>query len=78
MGFFIIKTFFLELLFYYNKSIIFVHINNLKYKKMIELIVGGFIYYMINTIDKERKVLKRVKDANKELFSDDRIKYINI
>ena len=45
---------------------------------MIELIVGGFIYYMINTIDKERKVLKRVKDANKELFSDDRIKYINI
>ena len=45
---------------------------------MIELIVGGFIYYMINTIEKERKVLKRVKDANKKLFTDDRPKYINI
>lgn len=45
---------------------------------MIELIVGGFIYYMISTIEKERKALKRVKDANKELFSDDRVKYINI
>ena len=45
---------------------------------MLELIVGGFIYYMINTIEKERRVLKRVKNAKKELFSDDRIKYINI
>ena len=45
---------------------------------MIELIVGGFIYYMVNTIEKDRKALKRVKDANKELFSDDRPKYINI
>jgi phage pi2 protein 07 len=54
------------------------HINNLKYKKMLELIIGGFIYYMINTIEKERKALKRVKDANKKLFTDDRPKYINI
>jgi hypothetical protein len=45
---------------------------------MLELIIGGFIYYMINTIEKERKVLKRVKNANKELFTDDRPKYINI
>lgn len=45
---------------------------------MLELIVGGFIYYMINTIEKEKKVLKRVKNAKKELFSDDRPKYINI
>ena len=45
---------------------------------MIEMIVGGFIYYVISTIDKERKVLKRVKDANKKLFTDDRVKYINI
>ena len=67
-----------KLLFYYNKVVIFVHINNLKYKKMLELIVGGFIYYMINTIEKERKVLRRVKDANKKLFTDDRPKYINI
>ena len=42
------------------------------------MIVGGFIYYVISTIDKERKVLKRVKDANKKLFTDDRVKYINI
>ncbi len=53
-------------------------INKLKYKKMLELIVGGFIYYMINTIEKERKVLRRVKNANKELFINDRPKYINI
>ena len=45
---------------------------------MIELIVGGFIYYMIDTIEKERKVLKRVKDANKKLFTNDSPKYINI
>ena len=67
-----------KLLFYYNKIVTFVHINNLKYKKMLELIVGGFIYYMISTIEKERKVLKRVKNANKKLFTDDRPKYINI
>ncbi len=67
-----------KLLFYYNKSIIFVHINNLKYKKMLELIVGGFIYWVISTIEKERKTLKRVKNAKKELFTDDRPKYINI
>ena len=54
------------------------YINNLKYKKMIEVILGGFIYYVINTIEKERKALKRVKDANKKLFTDDRPKYINI
>ncbi len=45
---------------------------------MLELIVGGFIYYIVNTIEKERKVLRRVKDANNELFTDDRPKYINI
>ena len=45
---------------------------------MIELILGGAIYYIINTIEKERKALKRVKDANKKLFTDDRPKYINI
>ena len=45
---------------------------------MLELIVGGFIYYMISTIEKERKALKRVKNAKKELFTDDRPKYINI
>jgi len=45
---------------------------------MLELIVGGFIYWVISTIEKERKTLKRVKDAKKELFTDDRPKYINI
>ena len=45
---------------------------------MLELIVGGFIYYVISTIEKERKALRRVKNAKKELFTDDRPKYINI
>ena len=45
---------------------------------MIEVILGGFIYWVIDTIEKERRVLKRVKDANKKLFTDDRPKYINI
>ena len=45
---------------------------------MIEAILGGFIYWIIDTIEKERKALKRVKDANKKLFTDDRPKYINI
>jgi hypothetical protein len=45
---------------------------------MIEAILGGFIYWIIDTIEKDRKALKRVKDANKKLFTDDRPKYINI
>jgi len=45
---------------------------------MLELIVGGFIYWVISTIEKERKELKRVKNAKKELFTNDRPKYINI
>ena len=30
---------------------------------MIELIVGGFIYYVINTIEKDREHMKRVKSC---------------
>ena len=45
---------------------------------MIEAILGGVIYWVISTIEKERKALKRVKNAKKELFTDDRPKYINI
>ena len=51
------------------------HINNLKYNKMIELIVGGFIYYVINTIEKDRKHMKRVKKMKETYFTDDRPKY---
>jgi hypothetical protein len=42
---------------------------------MIELIVGGFIYYVISQIEEERKIKKRLKDAKKKVFPQDRIQY---
>jgi hypothetical protein len=42
---------------------------------MIELILGGFIYWVINTIEKDRKTLKRISEAKKKLFTDDKPKY---
>ena len=45
---------------------------------MIELITGLLICYVCNTLEKERKTLKRVRDAKKELFTDDRPTYENI
>ena len=42
---------------------------------MIELIVGGFIYYVINTIEKDREHMKRVKKMKETYFTDDRPKY---
>jgi len=45
---------------------------------MIELILGSLVCYVCNVLEKERKVLKRVKNANKKLFTDDRPKYINV
>ena len=45
---------------------------------MIELITGLLICYACNVLEKERNVLRRVKKAKKELFTDDKPKYINI
>lgn len=73
MGFFIIKTFFLELLFYYNKVVIFV--ETLKQKEMIELVLGGFIYWIITKIEEERKIKKRLKDAKEKVFPQDYPQY---
>jgi hypothetical protein len=45
---------------------------------MLELIIGAILYYMVVKIDEHRKVLNRVREANKKLFSNDRPKYENI
>jgi hypothetical protein len=42
---------------------------------MIELIVGGFIYYVINTIEKDREQMQLVKKMKEKYFTDDRPKY---
>lgn len=42
---------------------------------MIELVVGGFIYYVISHIEEERKIKKRLKDAKDKVFPQDRPKY---
>ncbi|CAB5217687.1 hypothetical protein UFOVP207_17 [uncultured Caudovirales phage] len=45
---------------------------------MIELLTGLLICWICNTLEKERKTLKRIRDAKEKLFSDDRIKYENV
>lgn len=45
---------------------------------MIELVLGLVICYVCNTIEKERRTLKRVRDAKKKLFMDDRPTYQNV
>ena len=42
---------------------------------MIELILGGAIYYVISHIKEERKIKKRLKDAKDKVFPQDRIQY---
>lgn len=42
---------------------------------MIELIVGGFIYYVISHIEEERKIKKRLADAKKKVFPKDYPQY---
>ena len=42
---------------------------------MIEAILGGVIYWVISTIEKERKIKKRLKDAKDKVFPQDRPKY---
>lgn len=42
---------------------------------MIELILGGVIYYVITKIEEERKIKKRLKDAKEKVFPQDRPKY---
>ena len=42
---------------------------------MIELIVGGFIYYVISHIEEQRKIKKRLKDAKKKVFPQDYPQY---
>ena len=42
---------------------------------MIELVLGGFIYWIINTIEKDRKQMQRVKKMKEKYFTDDRPKY---
>jgi hypothetical protein len=45
---------------------------------MLELIIGAILYYLVAQIDEHRKVLNRVREANKKLFSNDRPTYKNI
>jgi hypothetical protein len=45
---------------------------------MIELILGLLICYVCNVLENERKTLKRVRDAKKKLFTNDRPTYENI
>lgn len=42
---------------------------------MIELILGGVIYYIIIKIEKERKIKKRLKDAKEKVFPQDYPQY---
>ena len=42
---------------------------------MIELILGGAIYWVISHIEEERKIKKRLKDAKDKVFPQDRPKY---
>lgn len=42
---------------------------------MIELILGGVIYYVITKIEEERKIKKRLKDAKDKVFPQDRPQY---
>jgi hypothetical protein len=42
---------------------------------MIELVLGGFIYWIITKIEEERKIKKRLADAKKKVFPQDRIQY---
>jgi hypothetical protein len=42
---------------------------------MIELIVGGAIYWVISHIEEERKIKKRLKDAKKKVFPQDYPQY---
>ena len=53
-------------------------VETLKQNKMLELIIGAILYYMILKIDEHRKVLNRVKDAKEKLFTNDRPTYENI
>lgn len=45
---------------------------------MIELVLGLVICYVCNTIENEMRTLKRVRDAKKKLFTDDRPIYENV
>jgi len=56
----------------------FIFAYNLKLNDMLELIIGAVLYYLVAQIDEHRKVLNRVREANKKLFSNDRPKYTNI
>ena len=42
---------------------------------MIVLVLGGAIYWVISHIEEERKIKKRLKDAKKKVFPQDRIQY---
>jgi hypothetical protein len=42
---------------------------------MIEAVLGGFIYWVIDTIEKDRKHMKRVKKMKETYFTNDRPKY---
>jgi len=42
---------------------------------MIELVLGGAIYWVINHIEEERKIKKRLKDAKKKVFPQDYPQY---
>ena len=42
---------------------------------MIELILGGVIYYIITKIKEERKIKKRLKDAKEKVFPQDYPQY---
>jgi hypothetical protein len=42
---------------------------------MIELLLGGAIYWVISHIEEERKIKKRLKDAKKKVFPQDYPQY---
>jgi hypothetical protein len=42
---------------------------------MIEAILGGIIYWVIDTIKKDRKRMKCVKNMKETYFTNDRVKY---
>ena len=45
---------------------------------MIEFLIGIAICYVCNTLEQEYKTLKRLKDAKKKVFPQDRPTYENI